>query len=163
MSPQPGPRSPTPQEQLLQQNIRDLATIISSEARGANGTEQTAVGWTVVNRMKHQHATRVSAVWDDYSHSHSPSNASLQLATAILTGRISDNSRGATHFYSPMTMPKEGEPRAGYDTEGELESVPGVTEHGRPVRNYRPDWAVGGEEIKVPGVMEREFKFFQVR
>ena len=40
---------------LLQENIHDLARIIASEARGVNETEQTMVGWTVVNRMKNQY------------------------------------------------------------------------------------------------------------
>ena len=78
MPPQPNQRSSTtPQDQLLQRNINDLASVISSEARGVNSTEQAMVGWTIVNRMKLHHATRVSAVWHGYSHSHSPSYTSL--------------------------------------------------------------------------------------
>ncbi len=163
MPPQPSQRSSTsPQEQLLQQNINDLARVISSEARGVNSTGQAMVGWTIVNRMKRHHATRVSAAWHGYSHSHSADYTSQQLAVAILTGKAPDISQGATHFYTPGTMPKEGEPTFGWDTDGGLESVPGVTEHGRPVRNYRPSWAVSGAEIRVPGLGDNEFKFYKV-
>ena len=121
------------------------------------------VGWTIINRMKQHHATRVSAVWNGYSHSHSPSYTSLQLATAILTGRATDISQGVTHFYSPGSMPKEGESTLGWDVaDGDMESTPGVTKHRRPTRNDRPRWAARGIAVKVPGVRDEDFKFYRV-
>lgn len=155
--------SSTPQEELLQQNINDLARVISSEARGVNSTEQAMVGWTIVNRMKKRSATRVSAVWNGYSHSHSPDYSSIQIATGILTGKAVDISQGATHFYSPGTMPKEGEATVGFDVRGGLEEVPGITRNGRPVKSYRPLWALSEDEIKVPGTNSFDFRFFRER
>ena len=94
---------------LLQENIQDLARIIASEARGVNETEQTMVGWTVVNRMKNQYLVHVSDVWlhGNYAHNSPPTHTSLQIAEGILTGTLPDISQGATHFYSPSAMPKK--------------------------------------------------------
>lgn len=59
---------------------------------------------------------------------------------------------GATHFYSPKFMPKEGHPTGGRDVGGGLESVPGVLENSQPVRSYRPGWTTSFTEVHVPGV-----------
>ena len=96
---------------LLQENIQDLTRIIASEARGVNETEQTMVGWTVVNRMNNQYFQHVSDVWlhGNDAHNSPPTHTSLQIAEGILTGTLPDISQGATHFYSPGAMPKKGE------------------------------------------------------
>ena len=103
------------------------------------------VGWTVTNRMKQRHATRLFATWHGYSHSHPPDHASLQLATAILTGKATDISQDATHSYTPSIMPREGEPTVGRDVGGGLEVVPGVTDkYDTPAKKSRPRLGVAG-------------------
>ena len=153
-----------PEDQLAQENINDLARIIASEARGLNETAQAMVGWTVVNRTKQRHLTRVSEVWanGNYAHSHMATAMGLRLAESILNGSAMDISQGATYFYSPTSMPKEGErPSFHADVSGGLESVSGVMKNGRPIRNFRPGWAVRYTYVRVPGIQEKEFKFYR--
>ncbi len=156
-------RQPMPELNDLDtpENIEDLACVITSEARGLNETAQKMVGWTVVNRMKKDHLTRVSEVWDGYAHGHLKIATSKALAKDILNGRALDISQGATHFYTPSAMPKEGEPHSGFDVRGGLERVPGVTKNGKSVQNYRPGWAKQFQAVFVPGVMEKDFKFYK--
>ena len=152
-------------DQLAQDNVNDLARIIASEARGLNETAQAMVGWTVVNRMKQRHLTPVSSVWThgNYAHSHMPTPTSLRLAEAILNGTAMDISQGANHFYSPTSMPKEGEtPSFQADVRGGLESVPGVTKHGRPTRNYFPGWVKHFSSIRSPGTQDKDMKFYRL-
>ena len=153
----------TQKNALLEQNINDLARVISSEARGVNLTEQEMVGWTIVNRMKQRHASRVSAVWHGYAHGHAPTQDSLTIARSILDGTARDISQGADHFYTPALMPKEGESTAGWDVGRDLEQVEGVTKDGHPVRNYRPVWAEKSQPIFIPNVHDEDFKFYKGR
>ena len=53
----------------------------------------------------------------------------------MLEGRIPDNTDGATHFFSPISMPKEGESTKGFDVGGGLHRVSGLTK-----RVYFPSW-----------------------
>ena len=129
-----------------------------------NETEQTMVDWTVVKRMKNQYFQRLSEVWlnGNSAHGSPPTYTSLRIAEGILTGTIADISQGATHFYSPSTMPKKGQTiRHGMDLGGGLESVIGAFEHGRPIENYLPRWAASYPRIFVPGIQDKDFKFFK--
>ncbi|WP_428391309.1 hypothetical protein [Lichenicoccus sp.] len=149
---------------IKEQNIDDLGRIIASEARGLNETAQAMVGWTVINRMKAANIERVSEVWahGNYAHDHFPTATSLRIAEGILGDTAMDISQGATHFYTPAIMPKAGEPHAGVDVGGGLETVHGVTKNGRPIQNYRRRWAINQPAVHVPGVQDKDFKFFRV-
>ncbi|WP_428377363.1 hypothetical protein [Lichenicoccus sp.] len=168
------PTPPLPNDQsarasddlLLQENIEVLARIVASEARGENETSQKTVAWTAVNRMKKHSFTQVSSVLahGNYSHSSMSTLTSLQLADDILSGCALDISQGATHFYSPRAMPKRGDrPSSNVDVLGGLESVPGVVgRNGQPVENYRPGWAKNVSPIRIPGIQDKDFKFFRL-
>lgn len=138
------------------QNVDDLARIITSEASISETPARTAVGFTVPTRMVRQGVDSVRGVWDAYATGQSPTAEITALADDILQCAVTDNSGGATHFYSPMSMPKEGEDTSGYDTDGGLESTDGLDR-----RNYRPGWALELERIFVEDVPEREFKFYK--
>jgi len=58
-------------------------------------------------------------------------------------------------------MPKKGDPTAGVDVGGGLETVPGVTKNGKAVQNYRPGWTLTFDQEAVPGVPEASFKFYR--
>ncbi len=149
---------------LSQENVNDLARTMISEAGGENETAQAMVGWVVINRMKKDHSEQVSSVWahGNFAHSHMATGMSLHLSERILSGDAIDISQGATHFYSPKSMPKEGDALSSrIDTRGGLESVPGVTKNGRATRNYRPRWATTSHNIRVPGIQDKDFKFFR--
>ncbi len=140
-------------------NAWALGKILTSEAGRyvANDAERRAVAYSVLNRMDHNGTTRVTDEWDAYAHGRVPSSESLDLARDVLTCSVADDSRGATHFYSPQSMPKEGEDTSGYDVGGGLEWTPGLDE-----RNYRPSWSVEFPRCYVPGAVQRRFEFYRV-
>ena len=149
---------------LLAENVRDLARIIASEAEGENETAQTMVTWAAVNRMRNNQFQRVSDVWlnHNFAHKAPPTQTSLRIAEAILSHCALDISQGATHFYTPNTMPKKGDKiPPGVDIRGGLESVPGVTENGKPIQNYAPGWTGSYQRVMVPTVAEKVFKFYR--
>gem|GEM_PF-1901045 len=151
-------------------NVARLATVIQSEAGVYGGTAQAMVGWTIVNRMKSHQYDRVSSVIFDHGHRQYASNQpatsqTLRIAREILSGRAHDISGGATYFYSPQVMPKEKDAdsvKHGKDIGGGLESVTGVVDKkGAPARNYRLSWANYFDHVAVPGLDERNFKFYR--
>lgn len=138
------------------QNVEDLARIIMSEASISDTPARTAVGFTVPTRMRNRGVDQVREVWDAYARNQDPTNTIRNLANDILSCCLNDNSGGSTHFYSPMSMPKEGGDTSGYDTDGGLEQTEGLNR-----RNYRPGWAVELKRVYVNGVKEKEFKFYR--
>lgn len=109
------------------QNVRDLASVIETEAGGETDGARIAVGFVAVNRMRRNGESDVRSIWNGFAHHVVPGQNSLKIARNILADRIKDPTEGATHFYTPARMPKEGESTGGRDVQGGLESVPGVT------------------------------------
>jgi hypothetical protein len=140
-----------------EENIRQMATTLTAEANGYSEAAQIAVGWTILNRMIRNGRDDVATIVRAYSKEKpTPSAEALELARKLLNGEIPDNSGGATHFYSPQSMPKEGQKTGGSDVGGGLEQVPGMSK-----RNYRPRWALTFEERSVPGTQPMHFRFFR--
>lgn len=140
------------------ENVEHLAQILMSEASPhvANDAERIAVGYTVVNRMYQTGKLAVRDVWDAYAHHASPTDDLRTLATNILRQAVPDTTWGATHFYSPCSMPKEGELVHGFDTSGGLEHTAGLSN-----KNYRPGWATTYEPVVVDGVRPTHYKFYR--
>jgi len=71
----------------------------------------------------------------------------------------------ATYFYSPQVMPKEKDAESvkhGKDIGGGLEGVAGVVDKkGTPAKDYKPSWANYLDNVAVPGLDERNFKFYR--
>ena len=147
---------------LAQRNIHDLARVITTEAGGENQAAQTAVGWALRNRMTRNETDNVERVWTPaFQHQKPAAALAIQLATGILNGTTTDPTGGATHFYTPKTMPKKGDPTTHRDVDGGLESTPGALDrHGHPVQNYRPSFA-RWPQCFVTGVPEATFKFYR--
>jgi hypothetical protein len=148
-----------------EQNVQDLAKVMESEAGGQPGSPALkAVGFTVLNRMKRNNTTRVRDVGGGFSHNAPKVQPkTVEIARQVLNGMLKDPTDGATHFYTPNIMPREGAKEPLHrDTAGGLESVDGVTDkYGRPVRNYRPVWSAIWPQKAVAGVKEKDFKFYQ--
>ena len=136
-------------------NKLQLATILMSEASVGNYAEQVAVGNTVLNRMHRNKTVKVEDVWSAYDRSQAPSKEMLSLAANLLSGKISDNTGGATHYYSPRSMPKEGTPIKGFDVGGGLERIAG-----RASQSYRPSFVNSFEYVNILDVRESYYKFY---
>jgi len=137
-------------------DIADLAAVIMSEASVGNSTERTCVGFSVFNRMIRSSANDVRSVWSGFAHHQAPSPDIVALAQQILDSIIQDPSDGCTHFYSPTSMPKEGESREGFDVAGGLEQSGALSK-----KNFRPSWANTLQEVSIPGVRPEYYRSFK--
>lgn len=137
------------------QNVEDLATVLTSEASVGNDVERRAVGSTVVNRMIRRGKAQVRDVWSAYAHNQAPTAALRVLAQSILDLTVRDNTQGCEFYYSPRSMPKEGESTVGFSVGGGLELIPG-----QAVRNYVPTWVPDYDYVEIEGVREWYFKFY---
>jgi len=130
------------------EDIEWLATAIASEAGSVydggqwvrcTDEERAAVGWTVINRLKA--GTYGKSIKDivmapnQYAHNQQPIQEISKFAKDLLEGKISDDTKGATYFFSPISMPKEGEATTGFDTGGGLYDIPGISK-----KVYFPSW-----------------------
>jgi len=132
-----------------------LAKAIASEAGSVwdvdhwvrcSDEERSAVGWTVLNRLASgEHGKSIKEVVtedangdgkpDQYAFNQEPTSEIRELANKLLKDQIPDLTGGATHFFSPISMPKEGESTEGFDVGGGLHEVPGIEK-----RVYFPSW-----------------------
>jgi hypothetical protein len=144
LTPQETPKMP------ITENVKWLAAVIVSEAGSTlekgklvrcTDEERAAVGWTVINRLYSGVFGRtikdIVNAPGQYAHDQQPTSEILLLAQKILEGRIQDPTGGATYFFSPRGMPKEGESTTGFDTGGGLHSVPGIDGE-----VYFPSWTL---------------------
>ncbi len=137
-------------------NINDLAKIITSEASVGNDAERSSVGFTVLHRMRRNATARVKDVWSGYARNQSPRPWAIRLATTILRNELADTTNGATHFYSPQYMPKEGETTGRADVGGGLEQSGHLKK-----KNFRPGYAKTFPRVSLPDVNEERFKFWR--
>lgn len=155
----------TDNDLVTPRNIETLATILKSEASIGNNAERFAVGATVVNRCKRNKTNNVKDVARAYATNQKPTpndpktpNDTIyyDLAETILSDGFKDPTGGATHYYSPRSMPMEGDDVKGSDVKGGLEQTPGLRK-----KNYKPGWANTFDACPVPGVREPYFKFYK--
>lgn len=97
------------------ENVDRLSAIIETEAGGLNEATKTAVGHTVLNRMRRRDTARVADAERGYVKVTPGKEESRRIATGILAGGLPDPTHGATHFYTPSRMPKENQPTGGRD------------------------------------------------
>ncbi len=106
-------------------NSQLLARVLISEASIGNDMERQAVGLTIINRMKQQKTPNVRDVirrygFPQYATNQDPSDYPeyFLLAQSLLSGHIKDFTKGATHFFSPYSMPKKGQSQRNFDCGG---------------------------------------------
>ena len=131
----------------LSADVYWLAKAIMSEASIGTREERIAVGWTVLNRLDSGEfgGDIEEIVKGGYAYNQEPTEEIIALAEELLERQISDPTEGATHFFSPISMPWEGDEgefieRLGrhfdeFDTGGGLHEVPGIEK-----RVYFPSW-----------------------
>jgi len=146
------------QPQFAEEDVDWLAKTIASEAGSVydkdnwvrcSDEERSAVGWTVLNRLEAgtfgATIEEVVTARGQYAHNQEPTSGIRELAEKLLSGKIPDPTGGATYFFSPISMPWEGDegkhiPRLkkhfdDFDTAGGLHEVPGLAN-----RVYFPSW-----------------------
>jgi hypothetical protein len=136
-----------------------MAKIIVSEASVGNEDERRAVAWTFRNRLDRGLALL------SYAMDRTPNQESyFELAREVLTAPVeADVTKGATHFFSPRSMPLQGEEhrcKSGggiYDCDGGLVFVEGLD---RPA--YAPFWHLLYEWLPVPGIRKTHFLFYRI-
>jgi hypothetical protein len=115
-------------------SISDLGQAVR-----ATDAERSAVAWTALNRVKAgtfgKSVHDVVAAPGQFAYSKEPTSEILDLAARLSKGQIPDPTQGATHFFSPIGMPKEGESTTGFDVGGGLHAVPGLAK-----KVYFPSW-----------------------
>lgn len=155
-APSPSPTRPAASVDALADEIEAFARVLVSEASVGNRIERLSVGHTVLTRMRRNRATSVRGVWRAYAHHAEPTHALRRLAAELLDGLHEDPTQGATHYYSPRSMPAEGQDTKGFDVRGGLETIPGLA-----TRRHRPGWSLHFEPCDVPGVRPSYFRFFR--
>lgn len=123
------------------QEIECLATALMSEASIGTNEERVAVAWTIFNRADSPSFpnTVCDAVYQggQYATNQEPTQEILDLATSLISDRGTDPTGGATHFFSPISMPREGAATRGYDVGGGLHEVTGIDKN-----VYFPSWTL---------------------
>ncbi|GAI96788.1 unnamed protein product, partial [marine sediment metagenome] len=122
----------------IPEDIYWLSKALMSEASVGTLEEQISVGWTVLNRFHSgSYGSSIEqVVKGGYVYNQEPTSTITTLADDLLQDKLSDPTSGATYFFSPISMPKEGESTSGFDVGGGLHEVPG-TSH----KVYFPSWA----------------------
>jgi len=135
-----------------------MARIVVSEASIGNEDEQRAVAWTFRNRLDRGLALL------SYAMGSSPDQEwYLELAREVLTAPTqADVTKGATHFFSPRSMPLQGQedrckPNGIYDCDGGLIFVEGLE-----APAYAPYWHLLYEWLPVAGIRKTHFLFYRI-
>ncbi len=135
-----------------------MAKIVVSEASVGNEEEQRAVAWTFRNRLDRGLALL------SYAMDGTPNReAYFDLAREVLTAPVeADVTKGATHFFSPRSMPLQGQenrckPNGIYDCDGGLVFVEGLD-----APAYAPFWHLLYEWLPVAGIRKTHFLFYRI-
>lgn len=154
--------------ELSKKNEQLLARVLISEASIGNEQERIAVGLTVINRMKKVSTNKVKDVvrvngFNHYATNQDPSlyPEYTALAKRLLSGQIQDFTTGATHFFSPYSMPKEGESKTNFDCDGGFLSYINP-ESSQPVAVCTPGWSkvMRHVDLSAFGVRPYYFEFY---
>jgi len=145
----------------IEHDIECLATAIMSESSIGTHEERVAVAWTILNRVDSPKFpnTVCDVVYQvgQYATNQEPTQEIFDLATSLIGDRGADPTGGATHFFSPISMPKEGETTRGYDVGGGLHEVAGIDEN-----VYFPSWILTMEPVgDISGVRPAYYMFYR--
>jgi Cell Wall Hydrolase len=143
-----------------QTNVECLAAVIMSEASLGTQEERVAIAWVIFNRVSSPSFPNticgVALEPRQFATNQNPTTEILNLARSLISHPGIDPIGGATYFFSPISMPKEGDPTDGFDVGGGLHTVPGISG-----RVYFPSWTntlywVGN----LPNIRQTHYMFF---
>jgi hypothetical protein len=130
-----------------------------SEASIGTHEERVDVAWVVFNRVASPSFPNTIcevALSGQFATNQIPTDEILNLAKSLINNPGFDLVGGATHFFSPISMPKEGDPTDGYDIGGGLHTVPEI-----PRRVYFPSWTKTLNWVgNLPNVRQTHYMFF---
>jgi hypothetical protein len=136
-------------------NVQALAEIIQSEMGVGNDVERRAVAWCVRNQMIRHGTTDVVAARTQFrdAHDQAATAATRTIAEDILKLPMSsDITGGSIKWFSPRSMPREGQSCANVDCGGGLIDV--NDEGGTRVRIFAPTWHRTMRFNAITGVRE---------
>ncbi len=144
-------------------NVEVLARIIRSEMGVGNEVEQRAIAWAVRNQMVRLNTRDATVARDHFSDAHgqAPNDDARRLAQEVLSVDMGhDTTSGAIKWFSPQSMPSEGESCSGYDCGGGLITVndTGGTAH----RKFAPTFHLDMRHIAIAGVREWYVRFYKL-
>jgi len=135
---------------IISEDVYWLAKAIMSEASVGTPEERAAVGWTVLNRLRSsRYGNSIKDIVTSpgqYATGQEPTADIVAFAKDLLEGKIPDPTDGATYFFSPCGMPKEGEDTTGFDVGGGLQQVP---LDGQALKVYFPSFAKPQKETVI--------------
>ena len=153
---------------INEQEVYCLAIVLMSEASIGTTEEKAAVAWTVFNRVSSPRFPNTIcevASSGAYATNQSPRQDILDFARKLIQNPGRDPTGGATHFFSPISMPKEGEEnrcrppvgRGNMDCGGGLRVVPGITK-----KVYFPSWTLTLTWVgNLPNVRQAYYMFYR--
>ena len=154
-----GTPAPTTLEKASADDIEWMSKVIASESGSVydegiwvkcTDEERAAVGWTVLNRLERDTfggtVQEVVTAAGQYAYGQEPTLEIRELAKKLLKGQIEDPTEGATHFFSPISMPWQGDETKpikrlrntlfeNYDTDAGLHKIAGISQG-----VYFPSW-----------------------
>ncbi|RQW80314.1 MAG: hypothetical protein EHM14_05370 [Methanothrix sp.] len=147
----------------IDQDTSCLATALMSESSVGTVEERAAVAWTVFNRVNSPNfPNTICGVVNQrgqYAMNQKPNQEFLDLAASLIAEPGADPTGGATYFFSPISMPKEGKATGGYDIGGGLHEVEGISG-----KVYFPSWALTMESAgDITGVRPAYYMFYRER
>ena len=148
-------------EDTQSKDAKCLATTLMSEASIGTNKERIAVAWTIFNRVNSPNfpntICEVTNQSNQYATNQAPTQEVLDLATSLIANRGTDPTGGAIYFFSPRSMPKEGESTRNYDVGGGLHEVDGIDK-----KVYFPSFTLTTEYTgNIPGVRPAYYMFFR--
>jgi hypothetical protein len=141
--------------------VKCLAILLMSETSVGEREERVAVAWTVFNRVNSPSFPNticdVTQQPGQYAHNQAPTTEISNLAATLVDNPGVDPTGGATHFFSPLSMPKEGDSTDGFDVNGGLHEVPGIDR-----KVYFPSWTTTMDWVgNLPNVRQAYYMFYQ--
>lgn len=144
-------------------NVDVVARIIFSEMGTGEEAEKRAIAWAVRNqmvRLNTRDAAVAQAQFGD-AQNQAPNDETRELAQEVLSVDMGhDTTSGAIKWFSPKSMPSEGESCSGFDCGGGLITVndTGGTAH----RKYAPTFHRHMSYVAIAGVREWYARFYKL-